>query len=78
MEDMDMVTLGVNCENAYYNHESNPDGNPRRVTYAGDRIMCTLMTGALYFLNGWGTQSGGSHTTDPNNAALKEYIRCAI
>ncbi|KJP85389.1 hypothetical protein AK88_04989, partial [Plasmodium fragile] len=25
MEDMDMVTLGVNCENAYYNHESNPD-----------------------------------------------------
>ncbi|KJP84865.1 hypothetical protein AK88_05502 [Plasmodium fragile] len=76
MDDEHLDSYAANCSNRGYTREGG--GSTFFIANVGDRIMCTLMTGALYFLNGWGTQSGGSHTTDPNNAALKEYIRCAI
>ncbi|KJP84715.1 hypothetical protein AK88_05653 [Plasmodium fragile] len=76
LDDENLDQYAANCLNAGYWSESKQ--GILMAKKVADRLMCTLMTGALYFMNGWGTQSGGSHTTDPNNAALKEHIRCAI
>ncbi|KJP85162.1 hypothetical protein AK88_05205 [Plasmodium fragile] len=67
-----------NCENAYYNHKTNPNGNPRRVEYAGDRIMCRLMVGALYFMNENSWPMWGGTMLVSNDDEMKEYVRCAI
>ncbi|KJP84790.1 hypothetical protein AK88_05575, partial [Plasmodium fragile] len=67
-----------NCENVYYKHPKNPNGPEVKVTRAGERIMCRLMVGALYFMNenSW-TMSGRSRGVS-NDDDLKEYVRCAI
>ncbi|KJP84979.1 hypothetical protein AK88_05389 [Plasmodium fragile] len=44
----------------------------------GDRLMCTLMTGALFFMNRWSATSGGWEHHNSNNKELEKYIRCAI
>ncbi|KJP85645.1 hypothetical protein AK88_04717 [Plasmodium fragile] len=75
---MDLESLGANCMNAYYKHPQYPDGPPRQVTRAGDRIMCKLMVGALYFMNdnSWPTRGGSMGVS--NDDELREYVRCAI
>ncbi|KJP85319.1 hypothetical protein AK88_05052 [Plasmodium fragile] len=66
----------ANCLNAGYWSESR--GVTLMAKTVADRLMCTLMTGAVFFMNGPRTQSGGSQTNDTHNEALKEHIRCAI
>ncbi|KJP85005.1 hypothetical protein AK88_05360 [Plasmodium fragile] len=78
MADMDMEALGSNCANVYYKHPQDPNGVERLVTRAGDRIMCKLMSGALFFLyqsNATAKIQGIDHT---NDETLREYVRCAI
>ncbi|KJP85748.1 hypothetical protein AK88_04618 [Plasmodium fragile] len=78
MVDMDMEALGSNCANVYYKHPQDPNGVERLVTRAGDRIMCKLMSGALFFLyqsNATAKIQGIDHT---NDETLREYVRCAI
>ncbi|KJP84930.1 hypothetical protein AK88_05439 [Plasmodium fragile] len=56
-----------------------PHGSPVEVPSPGDIIICTLMTNALYFLNGW-SKAPGTHTADHSggHTALKDFIRCGI
>ncbi|KJP86210.1 hypothetical protein AK88_04181 [Plasmodium fragile] len=76
MEDENLDSYASNCSNRGYTYP--PKGNRPIVANVGDRIMCTLMTGALYFMNGWGSKSVRTDHTDPKNAALQARIRCAI
>ncbi|KJP86074.1 hypothetical protein AK88_04265 [Plasmodium fragile] len=76
MENEELDIYASNCLNKGYTKENH--GETKFVANVGDRIMCTLMSRALFFMNAWSSKSAGSQTTDPNNAALKEHIRCAI
>ncbi|KJP88225.1 hypothetical protein AK88_02172 [Plasmodium fragile] len=78
MEHMDMVTLGANCDNAYYKYPQHPDGRARKVTRTGDRIMCKLMSGALFFIYKRHMVTGATGTDNNNDERFKEYVRCAI
>ncbi|KJP85009.1 hypothetical protein AK88_05364 [Plasmodium fragile] len=78
MEDMEMETLGANCANDYYNHPKDPHGHPRQVTRAGDRIMCRLMSGALFFIYKRHKETGATGMETNNDERLKEYVRCGI
>ncbi|KJP85784.1 hypothetical protein AK88_04600 [Plasmodium fragile] len=66
----------ANCLNVGYTKEHH--GDMKFVAKVGDRIICTLMTGALFFMNGWHKQSASTDHTDRTSEALKEHIRCAI
>ncbi|KJP84821.1 hypothetical protein AK88_05547 [Plasmodium fragile] len=55
-----------------------PHGSPYVVPSTSDRIICTLMTKALYFMNGWSATSGGWRHNDNNSEDLEKHIRCAI
>ncbi|KJP84707.1 hypothetical protein AK88_05661, partial [Plasmodium fragile] len=76
MEDDNLESYSTNCLNAGYKSLGNKTIFLAKTV--ADRLMCTLMTGALNFLNKWRKQSGGSNKNDPTNEALKEHIRCAI
>ncbi|KJP84824.1 hypothetical protein AK88_05542 [Plasmodium fragile] len=76
MEREDLDALAANCLNAGYKH---PTRGPQPVVAnVGDRLMCTLMSRALFFMNRWSSKSASTDNNDPHNAALKEHIRCAI
>ncbi|KJP85125.1 hypothetical protein AK88_05250 [Plasmodium fragile] len=76
LEDDNLDSYAANCLNAGYKYPGYE--RPVYARTVGDRLMCRLMTGALYFMNGWGPGSSSAAPTDPTNEALKEYIRCAI
>ncbi|KJP90000.1 hypothetical protein AK88_00169 [Plasmodium fragile] len=76
MQNEDLDTLAANCLNHGYTY---PPWGPRPiVAKMGDRIMCRLMSRALFFMNEWPTPSARTDHTDPQNEELKEHIRCAI
>ncbi|KJP84920.1 hypothetical protein AK88_05453 [Plasmodium fragile] len=76
MHDEDLDALAANCLNQGYKRPTGGTGTA--IANVGDRIMCRLMSRALFFMNGWGRQSTKGANTDPKNAQLKEHIRCAI
>ncbi|KJP84700.1 hypothetical protein AK88_05668 [Plasmodium fragile] len=69
------------CNNAFWEHPSD-DGDKhqpqREMKEIGQRARCRLMTGALYFLNGWVLPLPGSERIFQHDPALKKYIACAI
>ncbi|KJP89171.1 hypothetical protein AK88_01257 [Plasmodium fragile] len=76
MEDEDLDIYAANCLNAGYKHPSIEQ--PVLAKKVADRLMCTLMSRALFFMNGWRPWSASADDTDHKNAELKEHIRCAI
>ncbi|KJP84980.1 hypothetical protein AK88_05390 [Plasmodium fragile] len=76
LEDEEIDIYASNCLNAGYRSLRKP--GILMVQKVADRLMCTLMSRALFFMNRWPRSSGVSHETEDENAALKEYIRCAI
>ncbi|KJP84864.1 hypothetical protein AK88_05501 [Plasmodium fragile] len=76
MEDDNLESYSTNCLNVGY--PSRTWQRVKVVANMGDRMMCTLMSRALFFMNAWGRQSTKGANTDPQNEELKEHIRCAI
>ncbi|KJP84976.1 hypothetical protein AK88_05386, partial [Plasmodium fragile] len=76
LDDPIVELYAANCLNQGYTYP--PKGKRPIVANVGDRIMCTLMSAALNFMNGWGTQSERTDHKDTTSEALKEHIRCAI
>ncbi|KJP84722.1 hypothetical protein AK88_05645 [Plasmodium fragile] len=76
LEDENLDSYAANCLNAGYRSLRRKE--TFKVKIVADRLMCTLMSRALFFMNRWPQQSGVSHEREDENAALKEYIRCAI
>ncbi|KJP84927.1 hypothetical protein AK88_05436, partial [Plasmodium fragile] len=69
----------ANCKNFGWQHPHDPTGTPYVVTRMGDRIICTIMTRALWFANGW-SKAPEMHTEDHSGGGtdLKDFIRCGI
>ncbi|KJP88406.1 latent-transforming growth factor beta-binding protein 4 [Plasmodium fragile] len=76
MEDEDLDIYAANCLNVGY--PSRTWKGVKVVAKVGDRMMCTLMSRALVFMNRWRPGSASAEETDPMNEPLKEHIRCAI
>ncbi|KJP84883.1 hypothetical protein AK88_05489, partial [Plasmodium fragile] len=76
MEDDIVQHFASNCLNKGYTYPQK--GNRPIVANVGDRIMCTLMTGASYFLNGWSSKSASWEDHSSNKKELEQYIRCAV
>ncbi|KJP85428.1 hypothetical protein AK88_04931 [Plasmodium fragile] len=76
MDNEQLDSYAANCLNAGYSSLR------REGTFVAqklaDRIMCTLMSRALFFMNRWRPGSASAEETDPMNEPLKEHIRCAI
>ncbi|KJP84898.1 hypothetical protein AK88_05468 [Plasmodium fragile] len=65
-----------NCKNAGYTREGG--GQHFFKHNEGDELICTLMTGALYFMNENRWRLWGGNMVVSNDDELKEYVRCAI
>ncbi|KJP85427.1 hypothetical protein AK88_04930 [Plasmodium fragile] len=81
MMEMDLDSYAKACDNEYWQHPSEhgkPEQVPRRMNNTGERVKCRLMTGALYFLNGWGRNLPGQERTFSGEEELRQYITCAI
>ncbi|KJP89614.1 hypothetical protein AK88_00825 [Plasmodium fragile] len=76
MERDHLDSYAVNCLHVGYTRPGH--GDIAFEANVGDRIMCTLMTRALFFMNGWPTQFASTENKDSNSAELKEHIRCAV
>ncbi|KJP87555.1 hypothetical protein AK88_02721 [Plasmodium fragile] len=75
MDDM----YSVNCKNSGWPLPDDPTETPRIVKSMGARIICTLMTKALYFLNGWSKAPGTDMEDDSvGNRELRNFIKCTI
>ncbi|KJP88324.1 hypothetical protein AK88_01940 [Plasmodium fragile] len=69
----------VNCKNTAWQRPGQPTNITYVVTNMGDRIICRLMTKALYFLNGWSIGSGTDmEDATGGNRQLRNFIRCTI
>ncbi|KJP85003.1 hypothetical protein AK88_05358, partial [Plasmodium fragile] len=76
MHNDNLDIYAANCSNTGYKRPG--QGNTLVIANVGDRIMCTLMSRALFFMNRWRPGSASADQTDTTSAALKEHIRCAI
>ncbi|KJP86038.1 hypothetical protein AK88_04295 [Plasmodium fragile] len=76
LEEEKLDMYAANCLNAGYRSLRTTDILVAQKV--ADRLMCTLMTGALFFMNGWHKQSASRDTRDSHSAQLKAHIRCAI
>ncbi|KJP85382.1 hypothetical protein AK88_04982 [Plasmodium fragile] len=76
MEDEDIDSYASSCLDQGYKNSRN--GIIFMANKVADRIMCTLMSGALFFMNGWGTHVRHRDHTDLKDEELKAHIRCAI
>ncbi|KJP85158.1 hypothetical protein AK88_05201 [Plasmodium fragile] len=78
MDGDDMISYAANCDNTGWEH---PHGSPghRYVGHTvGDTIVCVLMVGALFFMNGWSLQERDRHKEDDINETIREHLLCAI
>ncbi|KJP85342.1 hypothetical protein AK88_05046 [Plasmodium fragile] len=78
MQGDDIILYATACGNAGWQHPDYPNDKPYRNHTVGDKLVCVLMVGALYFMN-WGTRQAQATVTDAaTNAIIREHLRCAI
>ncbi|KJP84861.1 hypothetical protein AK88_05506 [Plasmodium fragile] len=77
-EDMDDM-YSANCNHTPWQRLDYPTETTAAVPSMRDKVICTLMTRALYFANGWST-APDMHTPDHSGGKteLKDFIRCGI
>ncbi|KJP84768.1 hypothetical protein AK88_05600 [Plasmodium fragile] len=76
LEDENLDDLAANCSNTGYKRPHTDRGTA--VANAGDRIMCTLMSRALFFMNENSWNKRSEDMQESRDAEMKEYVRCAI
>ncbi|KJP84809.1 hypothetical protein AK88_05561 [Plasmodium fragile] len=70
-----------NCENAYWQHpeeHGTPGQSPRRMDRSKERVICRLMTQAIYFANAWSKEARNNASHDDQNKEIKGIMRCTI
>ncbi|KJP86097.1 hypothetical protein AK88_04288 [Plasmodium fragile] len=80
MEEMEtlMEELGSNCNNTGWEHWLTHAKQPHVGYTVGDRIVCKLMSGALFFIYTRHKETGATRMENNNDERLKEYVVCAI
>ncbi|KJP85384.1 hypothetical protein AK88_04984 [Plasmodium fragile] len=82
MKDESQYDNAKNCENAYWEHPAEhgrPDQQPRQMTRPTERVICRLMTQAIYFASEWTDEvKNNIEKDDANNREIKGLMRCTI
>ncbi|KJP86071.1 hypothetical protein AK88_04262 [Plasmodium fragile] len=71
----------ANCSNAYWQHpleHGQPGQSPRRMDRSKERVICRLMTQAIYFANGWTEEVKKNIGHDTHSHDIKGLMRCTI
>ncbi|KJP85118.1 hypothetical protein AK88_02515 [Plasmodium fragile] len=78
MQNEHILLYASNCGHAGWEHPDYQDGLQRVGHKVGDKIICVLMVGALYYMNGWHTAQHIRQQEDATNASIREHLRCII
>ncbi|KJP86095.1 hypothetical protein AK88_04286 [Plasmodium fragile] len=79
MDTAEITSYAANCDNAAWDHHKNPTaGSIYFGQTVGDKIICVLMAGALFFMNGWTITQSTRSTEDEISERIREHLRCAI
>ncbi|KJP84946.1 hypothetical protein AK88_05424 [Plasmodium fragile] len=82
MNDDSEYDNAINCGNAYWEHptEDGTSGqSPRRMDRSKERVICRLMTQAIYFANAWSSAvKANIEGNSKNDREIKGLIWCTI
>ncbi|KJP84957.1 hypothetical protein AK88_05412 [Plasmodium fragile] len=78
MNTEDITSYAANCDNTGWEHYAYKKGEKLVTQTVGDRIVCVLMVGALFFMNWGNTTASSKHKEDENSAKITEHLRCII
>ncbi|KJP84994.1 hypothetical protein AK88_05376 [Plasmodium fragile] len=82
MKDDSEYQNAKNCENAYWEHpieDGQKDRRPREMSRSTERVICRLMTQAIYFANAWTKEvKTDIERNSQNDTEIKGLIRCTI
>ncbi|KJP84776.1 hypothetical protein AK88_05592 [Plasmodium fragile] len=81
MKDDSQYDNAIPCENAYWEHpaeDGKTDQRPREMTRRKERVICRLMTQAIYFANAWTDAARKNASHDDQNKEIKGIMRCTI
>ncbi|KJP85048.1 hypothetical protein AK88_05318 [Plasmodium fragile] len=82
MGDSSMIeAYGSNCNNDdphYWAQRKSAGQGSKVMMTREDKIVCMLMTGALSFVNGWGTRAKYKEGTSADDRKADEFIKCAL
>ncbi|KJP84977.1 hypothetical protein AK88_05387 [Plasmodium fragile] len=74
-----IILYAANCDNKGWERPDDPTPGhfyvPRTV---GHKIVCVLMVGALFFMNGWTITQKTRSTEDETSERIREHLLCAI
>ncbi|KJP88321.1 hypothetical protein AK88_01937 [Plasmodium fragile] len=78
MHEDNIILYASNCDNTGWEHYAYERGEQLVTQKVGDRIVCVLMAGALFFMN-WGSHAHPvSEQEDDTSAKITEHLRCII
>ncbi|KJP86087.1 hypothetical protein AK88_04278 [Plasmodium fragile] len=78
MDDDNIIPYAANCDNAGWEHHGYKDGSQGVGQKVGDKIICVLMVGALFFMNWRRGAKPVSAQEDDTSARITEHLRCII
>ncbi|KJP85120.1 hypothetical protein AK88_05245 [Plasmodium fragile] len=82
MNDDSQYDNATNCGNAYWEHPTEhgqPDQRPRAMNRSKERVICRLMTQAIYFANAWSEAARkNAEETGGRDKEIKGIMRCTI
>ncbi|KJP84761.1 hypothetical protein AK88_05607 [Plasmodium fragile] len=82
MNDDSEYDNAVNCENAYWEHpidDGQPNQPQREMSRRTERVICRLMTQAIYFANAWSPEvRQNAQEIEGRDKEIKGIMRCTI
>ncbi|KJP84944.1 hypothetical protein AK88_05422 [Plasmodium fragile] len=79
MDERFILEYASNCGNAGWNHPDFPThGDIYFGQTVGDKIVCVLMVGALFFMNEWTIKEMTRQPEDPISESIRQHLRCII
>ncbi|KJP87303.1 hypothetical protein AK88_02983 [Plasmodium fragile] len=82
MNDDSQYDNAINCGNAYWQHpieDGQKDRRPREMTRRQERVICRLMTQAIYFANAWSEAvRENAKENKGQDEEIKGLMRCTI
>ncbi|KJP84947.1 hypothetical protein AK88_05425 [Plasmodium fragile] len=78
MERDDITLYASNCDNKGWEHQNYPAGVRGVGQTVGDKIVCVLMVGALFFMNGWTSTESTRQREDDTSERIRAHLLCAI
>ncbi|KJP84792.1 hypothetical protein AK88_05577 [Plasmodium fragile] len=78
MQNDHITSYATACDNTGWEHPDYQDGHVYVPSNVGHKIICVLMVGALYYMNGWTAQERDRQKEDDINESIRQHLRCII